>query len=215
MSTNDLDVGGKGTRGGLLCPIPGCTTGWIHILLRTVEARSFSNPQEIDDRSRLIILKGLCSRKLLLKQDVKNMNLLSLSCNEYCRHRFHYLASLDPTALKAPSSNGKPLIHSAIRSRGRRGACSWEETAIFEMVLKCGMKYYPSKSGFLFRKYKGKIACEAAIQRFGVDKVMACIKRCIPNSEELPILHHVLAHAPNLFIDCIATVLHITQKQYI
>eukprot|EP01083_Nonionella_stella_P116631 346682_1 len=73
------------------------------------------------------------------------------------------------------------------------------------MALKAGMRYYPERLGFLFLKegacqrLKGGItACKQAFDVIGIDEAMKIIRRCIPPSDNHPILHHAIRHAPDL-----------------
>ena len=65
------------------------------------------------------------------------------------------------------------------------------------MALKAGMKYYPEWLGFLFYKKNG-VTCKQAFDEIGVDTTMNIIRRCIPLSDNHPILHHVIRYAPDL-----------------
>jgi len=202
------DVGGKGMRGGLLCEIPRDRQkkNTLQSIANTFNFKAI----ETHDKELLGILQSLYKRGLLVKKDIQDMSLLSWAIYPTSQRRFHFLASLDPIALKKTKWKGVPLIHQSITMRLSRG--SFEDYHSFEMVLKCGVEHYPDKLGFLFRKYKGKTACEVAIEKFGKDIAMACIRRCIPQSSENPILHHAMASVPNLMTDFIV---HFPEATYL
>lgn len=96
----------------------------------------------------------------------------------------------------------------------------------FEMVLSAGVHHHPEDLGFLFNTFPhgssrsggakctthtntnmGKTACEAAVEQFGMEHAMSCIKRCIPSGCGYPILHHVMEHVPQYEKDFTANYL--------
>eukprot|EP00554_Chaetoceros_debilis_P016494 CAMPEP_0194125356 /NCGR_PEP_ID=MMETSP0150-20130528/59421_1 /TAXON_ID=122233 /ORGANISM="Chaetoceros debilis, Strain MM31A-1" /LENGTH=412 /DNA_ID=CAMNT_0038819161 /DNA_START=728 /DNA_END=1966 /DNA_ORIENTATION=- len=174
-----LGVGGEGMRGGLLCEIPGEDD--VGNALQVLPA--IVNTDEGAFGNKLMkVLDELRNLGLMVRSDIKELNLLSY-CLFRCKDRlFEYLTSWDPNALATAKWEGEPLIHLSI-TRGEY------EKESFEMMLKAGMRHFPTHHGFLFRKYKGKTACEAAFDILGETEAMSIIRRCIPPGDCHSIVH--------------------------
>lgn len=171
------NVGGEGKRGGLLCSIPGSANSMNLIqLLCALRTNDF----DVDmDRRYQFILQSLHTSNLLAKEDVMVMNLLEYSSHISTQHRFNFLVSLNPSALKLTRCKGVPLLHHSIKSKVYDREINIEN---FKLVLKTGMKHFPNEMGFLFKNHNGKTAFETAIDEFGIDVTVEClIKSRIPD----------------------------------
>mmetsp|Transcript_22478 Transcript_22478/g.33270 ORF Transcript_22478/g.33270 Transcript_22478/m.33270 type:complete len:365 (-) Transcript_22478:183-1277(-) len=131
------------------------------------------------------VLEDLHEMGLLKKGDIKKFELLYYALNSSSHQRFEMLADWDPDSLITTSlPNGKPLLRHSKRT------C--------ETVLTSGMKHFPERLGFLFRKYKGETICETYIERFGEIKAMSIICRCIPPAENHLLIHRAVEIVPHL-----------------
>ena len=101
-------VGGEEARGGLLKIDPKESRGGNVTLESVHSARQRHEVIALqslcktpgNDSNKVNVLKELEQLKLLKKKDVLEQNLLSFATkNQDCKERFHYLASLDPSAL--------------------------------------------------------------------------------------------------------------------
>lgn len=70
--------------------------------------------------------------------------------------------------------------------------------------LKLESSIFAKKTGFLFDKYKDKTACQAALAKYGKDKVVASIKKSLPSDFPHPIMHHFIPFALELVFDMTA-----------
>ena len=147
------------------------------------------------DRKRAQVLEKLRDFDLLKKADIEEYGLVPFAFHPNNQRRFDFFTSWDPAALGARYSQWEAPIHYAI---GPNKKSKKEKEKRFEMALKAGMKYYPERLGFLFCKDEGMTACKQAFDKIGVDISMNIIRRCIPPSDNHPILHHVIWHAPDL-----------------
>ncbi len=167
-----LNVGGNESRGGLIHP--------RHRGENTLQALVMGVTEE-DDNSKVTakydkVLEDLREMGLLKKGDIKKFKLVYYALYQSSYQRFEMLADWDPDSLITTSlPNGKPLLRHSQR------AC--------ETVLTSGMKHFPERLGFLFRKYKGETICETYFEKFGEIKAMSIICRCIP-----PAVNHLLIH---------------------
>ena len=188
------NVGGRDTRGGLLLDVwPGCNC-IQNLALKNRDIDEKEHYEEFDMKL-MNSLKRLHEFNLLKKSDVTDHRLLLLSANKRNIHRFDFLVNLNPDALRDTMCLGAkraPLIVYILYYE--TGDSSGKEA--FEMILRAGMKHFPDDMGFLFRKYMGKTAFEHLIVKFGAtpagcNETMSIITRCIPPSENYPILHQV------------------------
>ena len=72
------------------------------------------------------------------------------------------------------------------------------------MFLKAATKYYELEASLLFHTDNNDdiTACKRAFEKLGKDSTMQLIGNCIPfDNPQLPILHHVAKHAPQLLND--------------
>ncbi len=173
-------------RGGLLCKLIGDPFN-RNVIQCIVNLSSDRIDNDLYDIRCVKVLYKLREKELLLREDIETMNLLFYSVFSSSQRRFDFLADWYPDAMRLSKWRGKPLIHATI---------GFKSIASFDIVLKASMRHFPSKIGFLFMKYQGKTACEAACEKYGIHETMATIKKCIPPSDNVPILHHVVRFAP-------------------
>lgn len=65
------------------------------------------------------------------------------------------------------------------------------------MFLKAAIKHFPNEMGLLFqRDNQGITVLERSITKHGREDTFKIIRECIPQDTKLPILHHVVKHAP-------------------
>jgi len=182
------NVGGRGMRGGLLLADP--TTPqhehWNALKYLVCLGDKKGGPI-LNDTISLNAIKELRKDKILLKQDIKDHDLIYWSCTPNANLRFEYLAEWDPDALMT-SAYGMPLIH-AINLR--------IDISRFKMFFQTSLKYHPRNLGLIFQKdSSGKTAYDTAVGLRGKNEVLKVIQECIPTNTSLPILHHVVKDAP-------------------
>ena len=198
-------VGGRdaNVRGGLLLDLwPGCNL--IQNLVMTNRDTDVKEHCEEFDMKLMNSLKRLYEFNLLKKSDVTEHRLLLLSANKRNIHRFNFLVNLNPDALRdtmCDETKSAPLIVYCLYYKGN-GRC---RKHAFEMILRAGMKHFPDEMGFLFRNYIGATAFEhlnfmvkVGATPAGLNETMSIIKRCIPPSENHPILHHIANLVPTM-----------------
>ena len=184
------EVGGRGTRGGLLVPDP--EDEHIRNTLQLIVSKGRPGNPIPYDTAYLDALKELRKDNLFLKEDIKEQNLLYHSCTPKATMRFEYLAEWDPVNLMTGIYDRVPLSHAIIDD-------GLDE---FTMYFQTALKYYPQHLGFLFQKDRfGKTAYERGIEKHGIDETFNVIKQCIPTDTKLPILHHVIKDAPQFMND--------------
>ena len=178
------NVGGDDARGGLLLG--------DHNVLHELAYQGDNS--ENADLLYLDVMKKLRESKLLLREDIQDHNLLYLA-SVYHRSpmRFEFLAAWCPEGLKTHQYRGLPLIHTRFGS----------STKNFSMFFKTALRYHPNDLGLLFQKdRRGKTACERAFKYYGKNETMAAIGDLIPfDDPKVPILHHVVKHAPQYIKD--------------
>lgn len=145
----------------------------------------------------LLALKDLRKCGLLSDDDLSSFGLIKQATSPYTLKRFEYLLGEYPAALSTRFDNGNLMIHDTIHHKNIR---------IFLTALKVGIKYHRRHFGFLFDKNKnGKMALTMAIEKYGKDKALHVVQKCISQSctekKKIPILHQVLCHAPALIDD--------------
>eukprot|EP01083_Nonionella_stella_P275714 936583_1 len=168
-----LNVGGEESRGGLIY------NGYNSFLgIALLEAES----DEVYVKYKQVLEK-LREMGLFKKEDIKDSELLLHSADSGNAPMFEMLTAWDPDSLVTADG---PLLHRI-----------YEEEK-FEMVLKAGMEYFPERLGFLFRKYRGKTACETAFDNLGVNEAMKIICKCIPPIEDHSLIHRAIEVASHL-----------------
>lgn len=105
------NVGGRGMRGGLLAADPTREVGWNTLQELLVNTDNSSDPIPTDDTARLDAAKELRKDNILLKEDIKEHNLLYWSCVPYAKMRFEYLAEWDPDCLITSTFDDLPISH--------------------------------------------------------------------------------------------------------
>ena len=172
-------VGGNNARGGLLL-------GDGNVLELLTYAGDSS---ETDVLLYLDAMKKLRESKLLLKEDIRDYDLLYHTCDPDASMRFEYLAGLCPEGLKTNKYNGLPITHAIIDEL---------QIECFSTFLKAALKYHPNDPGLLFQKDdEGKTACERTFKTYGNDRAMIAIGELIPfDDPKVTILHHVTKHTP-------------------
>ena len=84
---------------------------------------------------------------------------------------------------------------------------NYQSIESFAMFLKAATKHHMNEVGLLFQTDNdGIVACQRAFDKYGKNESMQVIVDCIPFDEDdphpqLPILHHVAKHAPQLLND--------------
>eukprot|EP01083_Nonionella_stella_P175281 610009_1 len=166
-----LNIGGNESRGGLIY-------NDHNALVDLVSAEDKTEESNVKYKQ---VLEKLREMGLLKKEDVKNFRLLYRSFSPYSTPIFEMLAAWDPDSLiTTRCALGYPLLHE------QWGQCRM----MFELVLKLGMEHFPERFGFLFRKYKGKTACENAFDELGVNEAMAVIRKYLPPDKDHDLIVH-------------------------
>jgi len=177
------NVGGDDARGGLVL-------GGHNVLhhLAYYGGHIDADPLYLD------VMKKLRESKLLLREDIRDRNLLFFACKPASSISFEFLADWCPEGLKTYQYSGLPLIHAIIQ---------YCPIKLFSMFLKTALNYHPNDLGLLFQMDRdGQTACERAFKKYGNDKTMSAIGVSIPfDDPQLPILHHVAKHVPQYMRD--------------
>ena len=188
-----LKVGGEAARGGLLAIHPASEYGG-----NTLECLGRcgydDNPKRDQvDEACVDVMKKLREVNLLTNEDVRDYNLLYYTAySQGGKLRFNFLSDWCPEGLKDYQCRGLPMIHAIIKNLPIQA---------FAIFLKAATKHHVNEAGLLFQTNNdGTTACERAFDRFDKEKVMQVIGNCIPfDDPQLPILHHVVKHAPKLY----------------
>ena len=193
-------VGGEGKRGGLLVEFPQERDPENSLqLIAAATTTTEASPKY--DKICLDKLKKLKKVGLLTVQDVTDHELLlwTIKRGRKAQRRFEYLCDLDPEAMKKSyPPQGETLFHQIIRNHQRRS----NARLMIEIFFRCALKHFPQDLGLLFQRDKeGRTAFQTAISTFGFDRTFGVIRACIPQETTLPILHHVVKHAPRYVKD--------------
>jgi len=144
-------------RGGLLTPMD----DGINALQFSLWYQRTENTTDATDECFSVVVERLRKENLLVKEDIQRYNLSGGLCSNnvglFLASRFLYYIDWDPMTLSLtcdPENSWLPIHWSTI----------WQDSKIFNFVLKAGMKYFPEKFGFVF--------CEGAHQKDG--KVFRC-----------------------------------------
>ena len=99
-----LEIGGRGMRSGLLVvdPTDEDELNTLQLIVNT------------SDGEDLYSMKELRNDNILLKKDMKDHDLLYLSCHLESKMRFEHLAEWDPDCLMTGTFNDLPLSHAII-----------------------------------------------------------------------------------------------------
>ncbi len=190
-------------RGGLLLPYanddPEC-----NILQYLVTSVHDEASKWYDERC-IQALKDLTCARLLTTKDCVEFNLIGYASATECLQRLEYLTETFSTALATPVPVPPPLPLLRIGKNlpiHVENYCDSVTIGVFATILKCGMKHYPESFGFMFKKnMRGERAILQAMDKFGKQNVLQCIRRIIPPDDQCPILHHVIRYTPDLFDD--------------
>ena len=191
-----LEVGGKGKRGGILVEVPDRDSN----LLQELACLEIQNAPASSDTACLGILTELRELNLLRKEDIKELDLLlhsATTSGEYLtppfitKQRFDFFLDWDPQALTySYYTYGRPCLQMVLNAES------------FAMALEAGIKHFPEELGFLFQKNtSGQTSCDFAFGLHGKHKMLKLIQKCIPASANYPILHHVLKNNPEYMND--------------
>jgi len=172
-------------RGGLV------VSGYNAIKLLTGFSKDFmynDTYNQYIDNTCLTVLIQLRQMDLFKKEDIREYNLVSNCCNNFCENRVRFLVAWDSTSLlrideygNLPLHTSTPSIHGSIRT--------------FQIVFELGIRYYPYKIGIslMFRKKVGsnnnnKSPFQCACKKFGRKQVMKVIEDTLARySEETPL----------------------------
>jgi len=188
-----LKVCGEGKRGGLLVVDPSPANTNRNNVLQLLVNLQDTIGETSSDSVNLDVLKRLRESNLLCKEDIRQYHLLRFSCCPTSNARFEYLVDWDPEALKDHNNRGYPLLHTA---------AGYTVIDHFVMALKAGMKHFPEELGCLFHKHSdGESACELAIDEHGKDETLKIIQDHILETNNHPILHHVIQNAAQYMND--------------
>jgi len=200
-------------RGGLLLPsllMPGKNI--LQFSVTSKSRTSASVHKKIERRCRCAI-KALREAKLLIDGDFARFNLLGLASTKLTRNRLEYLINVYPASLSILLPNGDYSIHISNYVSNEKE----DQIQAFTIFLKYGMKYYPEKFGFLFRRNRnGGRPIKQAIAIFGKKETLSIIQKELPPSEDHPILHSVYRYAPSLagdFVYRYPNAVHLKDRQ--
>jgi hypothetical protein len=173
------NVGGEGTRGGLLREDPFCGQS----VLESLSCNHTSN----SDVPYLDVIKRLREMGFIEKEDIKEYNLLWDSCKESSSKRFNYFADWDPSALKEVQQDGKSLLQSCARV-SNQSSVSWC-IATFQLALSATLRHYPHELGLLLLKNTNShTPFQVARKHFGEQESWKMIKKCLDESNGSTIL---------------------------
>ncbi|GFH49887.1 hypothetical protein CTEN210_06362 [Chaetoceros tenuissimus] len=173
-------VGGGDARGGLLMIDPYDNREWNALQWLVTEN---------GDLKKLNVLKELRRSGLLLKEDIREYNLLHYSCYDSI---IWYLIAWDPDALIETRIGDKPLIHYTANEKYLQLAYH-----SLHLFLKAGFKYHPEIGGLLFVKDdSGIIVIDKICKEIGETKTMEILHDILSATRDYPILHHVFIKAP-------------------
>jgi len=178
-------------RGGLLVPDPRDANQKSLQLLVNLVIPSDPIPS---DTASLDVMTELRKDNLLLKQDIREHDLLYWSCRPTSKMRFEYLTEWDLDCLMTGTFRNLPLSHAIIQRK--------QSITSFIMYFQTALRHYPQDLGFLFQKdNSGKTSYKRAVERHGKDETFNAIQQCIPTDTSLPILYHVIKDAPQYMND--------------
>ena len=190
------NVGGEGKRGGLLLEHHLYGANVLQVLVY-VQGCKGVHLLECDLKYKGV-LEGLRKSGFLAAVDIIEYKLLYFSCLKESQLRFQYLSTMCPQGLSMIDEHcGSPIFHVVIMDyRSTRES--------MKLFLRAALEYFPYEVGLLFQKDKyNRTSLEVAISKFGKDETFEIIRQCIPQETSMPILHHVVKHAPQYIGDFI------------
>ena len=188
------NVGGDNKRGGLLLEDPADKNN-RNVLQLLVLLTNDRNPISCDT-TYLNTMKDLRAKNLLVKNDIKDHDLLYWACEPTNKLRFDYLADWSLDGLKTYTHTGVPIFHSIINHRPII-------LGIFRTFLEASLRRHPQDAGLLFQKDRhDKTTCEYAFDKYGKEETFNILTDLIPpDAPQFPILHHVAKHVPRYMND--------------
>jgi hypothetical protein len=186
-------VGGGSKRGGLLVKVTGKDYGTNALqMLANLSSRTNTIPT---DTTYLDVMKELRDSNLLLKEDIKDHNLLLYACCRNSQLRFDFLVDWDAKGLLTYKFKGLPIVLATVKYFPTHDRLS--------AFLETALRLHPGDLGGFFLKDKeGKTVCERAFAKYGIEKTMKILGNLIPFEDpHFPILHHVAKHAPQYMND--------------
>ena len=188
------NVGGDDKRGGLLLEDPTSDDN-MNVLQLLVYLKDARNPITTDT-AHLNTMKDLRDMNFLVKNDIKDHDLIVWACGSKKKLRFQYLADWSQDGLKTHTYKCFPIFHWIIKHRSITDG-------YFPTFLKTSLERHPRNAGLIFQKDQhGKTACEYAFDRHGKEETLNILRDLIPpDAPQFPILHHVAKHAPQYMDD--------------
>ena len=191
------NVGGEDGRGGLLVQDEYDESA-INKIIRS-NRQDGNDDKHMFEKACVDVMKELREANLFTKKDVEDYDLLHHTCfaeTEGYMLRFVYLSDWCPEGLKKHRFDNLPLIHAIIEQ-------CYEDIGVFATFLKAATKHHMNEACLLFQyDDDGVTACERAFEKFGKGASIRVIGDCIPfDKPQIPILHHVAKHAPQLLND--------------
>ncbi len=216
-----LNVGGDGTRGGILikhCDDMECDCILEELFSIHQSEEHYSNEIKRKHIERICLnaITSLRMKGLFKPEDIKHYNLVLKSCHPSCIERFKYAIELNPGALlEARYSDGRNnhtlfLIHDVIQEE--------DEIGVFELALKAGLEYFPHQLGFLFIKGVNETTIfQEACELYGRTETWRIVEKCFDEMDqkesvfekkpfnaigtaietnELDVLYYLLGHHP-------------------
>ena len=191
------NVGGEDGRGGLLFVYNDGNTTLETLVDGFYDGNPIRDLNDCHDKACVDAMKELKEENLFTKDDIKNHGLLYKTCDtQGTRQRFDFLCDWCPDGMKNDQYRHLPIIHSVI---------TYDPIEYFAMFLKAATKHHSIEASLLFQTDNdGTTACERAFKMYGKNETMQVIGNCIPfDDPQIPILHHVAKHAPQLMNDFI------------
>ena len=189
------NVGGDDERGGLLLEDPREDSEDLNVLQVLADMRDNRNPIPCDTKY-LNIMTDLRAMNLLVKNDIKDHDLLFWACASTNKLRFEYLDGWSQDGLKTHTYDGLPIFHSIIIHNDITNGA-------FRTFLEASMQRHPQDAGLLFQKDQdSKTAFEYAFDEYGKEETFNILTDLIPpDAPQFPILHHVAKHVPRYMDD--------------
>ncbi|GFH46359.1 hypothetical protein CTEN210_02833 [Chaetoceros tenuissimus] len=187
------NIGGEEARGGLLTVDPSSKYR-SNTLQLVANMNGMNSTKEEYDEVLANLLKVLRKEVLLKKEDVLDFELIRQSAWKGCARRFKYLLTLDPKSLQTLSVDGKSFMHFFISRRTN------ENLDHVKALWTTTLELFPEQAGYLFQidANTQQTAVERAIEKCGEKEIMEVLHDILSQSNQFPILHHALVHAPKL-----------------
>ena len=133
--------------------------------------------------------------------DIKDLDLLYLCCNQHTSRLFEFIIDWRPKLLKEwrppydtnsdthePSTELKvPFLHEVVDYTFKLSPSLYYvelSKQIIEVAVKAGLRYHPDRLGFLNERNRdGYTVWERACEKIGMDKMWDVVERCIWKDE--------------------------------